>query len=235
MDNIFNTDKCILVYYPPGASGKFLINCLCLNEEFVPLIQVENHYDDLSSEQKQQEFLFSLLVNHTAEEGSFVWSDFNTSDNIFYQVNSIKTNTSAYQTLQELSRSVSLRYAIHNNKYFFKNAHNEMEMAFFKYVVWKNATLMKFTNIKEWVDKRNDNTNSIIKYNSIPKYDDSGLGADVTFDVSSLLNRDAYICEYKKLLSFFNVKEKNVDKVIQFYDIYKPYILGENDMKRGKR
>ena len=89
---MLDSEYCIILAYPHGASGKFLINCLCMNKEFCPQVPI-NTLLALHQENIQQEFILKKLQTFINENpNTFEWNDLSFGDSSFFNVDNFDTH-----------------------------------------------------------------------------------------------------------------------------------------------
>jgi hypothetical protein len=127
---IFQTDRCVLVAFEPGASGNFLLNALCFHSQFQP--HTRGVFLDHS---QQREFIRQQLdlqiTNSTKEE----WNHFNTSELDFYGVQGMAYRSQKFVDIPDSSISQhcqqilaqqgghNIQRCIDQQRYFFKIVH----------------------------------------------------------------------------------------------------------------
>jgi len=161
----FNTDKIVIVYYPGGTGGKFLLNCLALGSNSVfqeADLATQQLNNKFSSDQKIQMLLTRL------ENVSNQWNDLNMS-NLNYSGITNNTYLEEYKQSKYIwpFKSVVQNTVDHDN-YFFLTAPTP------KYLsamlgIWPNAQLIILENYKNFLNNyRQEYINDInINYESV--------------------------------------------------------------------
>lgn len=171
-----NTDKHVIVYYPGGAGGKFLINCLSFAPNVVMFDQdLVNLTDPLEKYHTVMDRLNSVTTS---------WNDLSMSaaDFMYGSRGSIQTvnrntvdlmkNTGIVK--QELINSVAWPDHIitlsNQDKIFFAAAHSIDEL-FVLTKIWPNSTIINFVNHGRFVNQyrpwRIEQNTNLQDYNSI--------------------------------------------------------------------
>ena len=221
MDEIFSTDRCILLIYPPGASGKFLSNCLSMHSRFV-----YQHVNAIFNKTPIQRFArLMTLINENKMLLKYRWNDLCLGDWQFFGISNYMDDKSSIITHQTNLYNNHIHYAaikeiISENKYFFRVCHNVAEFNFYN-EMWPNNKTILFYNTEEWINVRNsgciqfnwdDNKPIQIEQSTTTNY--------FKFDCLSFCSKENFIKEYTQLLAKFELLPENLDFVSIIYDEY---------------
>ena len=141
----FATDRIIIVNYPGGAGGKFLMNSLALSQQAV---LSHRNLTSLSSEQK-----LDLLYTRYESMNTPSWRDLDLGCIQLFGNNRSIVNINA-----QVSESPRWQYSsiipklIEQNKYFFVVAHNSNQLAWLLQT-WPNAKIIRFINYLDFIQK----------------------------------------------------------------------------------
>ena len=151
----FNTNNIVIVSYPIGAGGKFLINCLGLSDlaVFQDANSAEQQLDGKLSINDKIEYLSNAVINSTNNN----WNDLNLGCMQLFGVNSvyylmypvdlIKQTMMFHPVIKRLSKK---------NLKFFLVAHSPCCLE--KYLLtWPNAKIIQFENTKNFISFRQKN------------------------------------------------------------------------------
>lgn len=221
--NIFETDKCILIVFKSGASGKFLSNCLGFNHNF----HIQSKFYFKKNNQQIDWLIKNLnefkLKFNCEEDYQKNWQDLNLGDQEFYNVinfefnNNIQLEEIKIKQKKEFIKSHMLHECVKNNKFFFKVCHDEHVFLFYKQI-WKNAKIIIFKNQKQYIQnirKYQENLDYIQEFDNLLYEKNS-----ITFDCMCFHKWDLFLEEYTKILNFLNCNIENTEKLKNFYDIY---------------
>jgi hypothetical protein len=133
----FNTGKITLVNYPPGAGGKFLINCCALSNQAV--------FQDkkLATLKLSTDAKIKLLVDRIDSTPSGDWGDLSMGcAQLFGDARLDYTNITAYNhVIHSLSNGDDV---------FFKAVHSDIFAKQWK-SQWKNAMVVNFVNCNRFI------------------------------------------------------------------------------------
>lgn len=171
-----NTDKHVIVYYPGGAGGKFLINCL----SFAPnVVMFDQDLVNLTDPLEKYHIVLDRLNSVTTS-----WNDLlmSSADFMYGSHGSIQTvnrntvdlmkNTGIVK--QELINSIAWPDHIislsNQDRIFFSTAHSIDEL-FVLTKIWPNSTIINFVNHGRFVNQyrpwRIEQNTNLQDYNSI--------------------------------------------------------------------
>jgi len=144
----FNTDKIIIVVYPNGAGGKFLINCLGLSDDCV-FQSAELAVRQLCGKFTQQDKIAYLLdkLNNTTEK----WDDLDLHTPYLFGINSSEY---MIKHINDINFNRCIEPLINlNQHYLFITAH---QYALVEACItgWPNARIILFENTEKFVSER---------------------------------------------------------------------------------
>lgn len=143
----FDSNRLIVPLYPPGAGGKFLINCLALN------LQVEFQHRDLvgsfgSTEEKYQ-FLLERLQNASSQ-----WDDLGLGCIELVQMNhASRLDRPIDETKYLLNTNKILEQLSDSGRYFSLVAHTLEDIRYFR-SLWPNCRVIVFINNERFIQSR---------------------------------------------------------------------------------
>ena len=154
----YETNKIVFVCYPPGAGGKFLINCLGLSDSAV--LQHQNLIN-LTKEQKQK-YLFNQITNYKKTDA---WGDLGLGCNQLLGDLELTGTLEHGAILGMLEvglpfNDTGIKLSNQTNKDFFYVCHDE-DVRATNMKVFPNAKQIHFINNKEFLNKRHDYKNFI--------------------------------------------------------------------------
>lgn len=153
----FDADNIVIPFYPTGAGGKFLINCLGLSDnaffqdsELVKLQLASK----LSREDK-----FNLLINRLSEVNN-TWNDLSMGCNLLLGVDAHQYldyfNPKSAEELQSIPFDPIVETISKQNKLFFVIAHSVFMLNPLLHA-WKNAKVILFKNSEPFIKKYDRN------------------------------------------------------------------------------
>jgi len=213
--NIFSTNKCILLVYNIGASGKFISNCLGFNKNFH--IQSNGYF---SKPIDQINWLLKTLSAYK-EKNLHFWNDMDLGDNQFFKTKNLLPEDKVNSELIELHKSFilkskTLEKCLENNKFFFRVCHTEKDLDFYK-KIWPNSKIIVLTNQNEYIKNYRKNFEIQIKeeFFNFESYNNF-----CTINCLKLITWNSFYQEYQKLLNFFDCELENINLLRNFYDLY---------------
>lgn len=219
--NIFDTKYCILFCYPKGASGKFVLNSLAMNSNF--LLQIPFNLDNnLKYLGNYEEYPLIQLKNFIkSKKSKSDWKDFGTGDNLFFGtknivppgIHEVDPDLESYK--QQLK--ISMSTAAYGKKYFFRICHNQHAYNFYR-KIWKNAHTINFINCSKWLHFRNKQLSIRDQYPIENKISD--IESNLEFNVETLFDFENFINEYTKILNYFGLRIENIELITEFYQTY---------------
>jgi hypothetical protein len=150
-------DKIVIVCYPPGAGGKFLINNLGLNNQTVfqdsklALLQINNNfsYDDKLA------YIFSQFEKTLQNQ---YWDDLGLGCRELFGIDTINYQTIYPEILSTMFKTV-VKKIISENLFLFAVAHDTLVLRR-QLNFWVNAKVIGFTNSTNFINTRNLNSYS---------------------------------------------------------------------------
>ena len=209
----FNTDRIILVYYPSGAGGKFLINSLGLSDKSV--FQSQN----LAKKQLKEQFTKKDKINYLISEINKInntWNDLNLGcEEMFGRaaqgVRSLKIQNLSDDTRNLFDFPNVIEHIIKQNYYFFLVCHDITTLA--KTLnFWPNAQVIEFVNyipFQKKYRKIDDNQYSMFKGASWP---DNFPSIQEYLNLESAVQLD--IENYYTGFRYFRNNKKQANRVI---------------------
>ena len=200
----YNTDRLVIVSYPMGAGGKFLINCLGVSDN--ACLQDWELYN-LSSIEKKQLILDRLSATpygtwNDLELGCFKMFEYNVDGLTADEIHQIEFG---FQTIIDISN---------NNKYFFQTTHTEKDHEQLC-CAFPNATTINFTNSR-----------SIHRNICKPIRDDLTVHSDYTFDVDNYNNIPKLLEDIRMFYSIFGMQDFDNEFVTKYYLSWQDKING---------
>lgn len=217
MHELFNTDRCVLLIYPRGASGKLLSNCLSMHDDFT-----FQHIKTALYPSPRDRFE-NLLSRIDQAKSADTWNDLGLGDFELYGTAcwpaDAPVSVATYQqsVLNAKLHARGLLRLMHDEKYFFRICHNLPEYEFYKQV-WPNSQQILLTNANTWLRQRNRGRHQFGERPAIEGR--SMLGSYHEFDCNSFADKDLFIQEYVRLLESFELVPMNLDLVSKIYHAY---------------
>lgn len=226
-NDIFLNDSCIIVSYPPGASGKFLINCLSFNTRIQPMILPV--FDD---HQRQMGLLNLKLDNFIKHGIKEEWNDLDMGDLEFFNVHNFydydmlgknfNSLIEIYKTRVQKNSHLSIVPCLKQNKFFFKELHTTNETQFYR-KVWPNSKLIIIENTVDYVKLRYRGTKRTV----FEEIDSSLFDNRYLFSCPSFLKWEEFEKEYSRLLDHLGLEPEYMDEMKIFYTKYIDYWFGD--------
>jgi len=159
----FDTDNVVIVAFPTGAGGKFLINCLGISSRCV-LQDASFVKQDLSG-QLDSGKKFNIIRDRILRIRGY-WNDLNFG--FMYTGASIEDYRSYYKNndFSVFDFNPDLEKVINENRLFFLEAHDADDIKTFS-KVWPNAKLILFKNCLEFILERNARSDAVEEWNRI--------------------------------------------------------------------
>lgn len=221
--DIFLNDSCIILSYPPGASGKFLINCLSFNSRIQPMVLpvFDNHQRQIRLLNLKLE---SFIKNNTKEE----WNDLEMGDTEFYSVanfyhetmvdKNIDVLVETYRDRVRKTSHLNIVPCLEQNKFYFKEMHAVSETQFYRRV-WPNSKHIIIENTTDYVKLRYRG----MKKKIIDDIDQSLFDNFHLFNCMSFLKWTDFEKEYVKILDYLGLEPEYMDELKEFYTQYMNY------------
>ena len=233
-NNIFQTDRCVLVAYQPGASGHFLMSSLCFHSQFQP--QTRGVFLDHS---QQRAFIRQQLDHHIARSDRKSWRDFNMTELEFYGLWGLRYDYNEFnRPFTELPDSYISQYrqqmltqqgganvqrCIDQNRYFFKELHRLIELNAHRRC-WPNSQTILLVNSESYVERRYQGvTAAQPKIVTDIAQAQSLVDSSRHWDCEWFLDWTAFIQGYTALLATFDLEPENVTELQAFYQAYINY------------
>ena len=157
------------VLYPRGAGGKFLINCLSLNDKAV--------FQDKKLAQDQLDKNFTVddkvqYINKHLEiaKQTKVWNDLLLGDNELFTMKSESYTDTFPEYVRRKLKTPVIKNCMTNKLHLFTVTHNFIWMKY-KLKIWTNGKLIVFKNHKNFINNR-DYENKVIDFWNIIKAED---------------------------------------------------------------
>lgn len=228
---IFQTDRCVLVAYSPGASGNFLINCLCFHSQFQP--KWRRIFEDTGT---KIAFIQAQLDYQTKSRREH-WRDFNMQDMHFYNVRGLWYEPGPGRPFERLPDQYldyhqqelihkgtgNIQQCIDQELYFFKGLHRSMELDAYRRI-WPRARVILLVNSEDYITARYRDVISPqpLVATDIAQVRDT-VDPDLCWDCDWFLSWDSFILGYTRLLAKFDLEPENVPELQHFYQTYIRY------------
>ena len=219
-NDIFLNDNCIILTYPVGSSGKFLINCLSFNSRIQPLVLpvFEDH-------QRQMRLLNLKLDNFIKNKTKIEWNDLEMGDAEFYSVfnfyhetmedKNIDTLVELYRERVQKNSHLNIVPCLQQNKFYFKEMHAISETKFYQQV-WPNSKHIIIENTVDYVKLRYEG----VKKSILGDFDSSHFSNYHSFNCASFLKWTEFEKEYIKILDYLGLEPEYMDELHDFYTKY---------------
>jgi len=236
-------DNAIILYYPPGAGGKFLISCLCLADN-VAFPDVEIAYDQLHHGLSQTQ-KYDILSNAiTAAQDK--WNDFLLMPSYFAFGAGKHQNNYNFGVLKFLIDNIDQEFNIteflvpdaiidkikKQKMYFLTFTHSIFQFYFFSQY-WKDSFFINFKNsinfsekyrkkyIQQYIDK-NDNYNLFRYVNGIRRKYNYIAGVDwPSFNIVLNKELDEYSTVVNEIKTHYPEIFKDLNQMHYLIDFYK--------------
>jgi len=209
---IFDSDLAVLVQYPTGAGGKFIINCLSFHPMFHPQ---STHF--IARVDDRIDYITKALIDYDG----YNWNDLNMGCQQFFDVASLFPDKYGLETVNHLSdiRRKSLAVllpCLANNLHFFKTTHTPQQAEFYQRV-WPNAKRIVMVNCADFITARNGKCHRDWKVRDMLEGVD--LDGAFLFDGKALLDWTDLTREYQRLLAWFGYSPANMGSLKSFMRI----------------
>lgn len=228
MEINWNTDRLIVLYYPPGASGKFLHGCLAISTQvefqhkdllnkFVSSVDKFRYFSNLVAPPngKRPDYDFGLgciqLLNLSSEP------EYNLGDTV-----KIKKQFATSTTLSKLTNG---------NNYFFIIVHDPAHLPLFLNI-WPNSNIIQIHNSIRWINYRKIPLSTRFP---LELFDNLSLIPDVyknrllTFNADSFFNKEMFINQLLTLYTKLNLNDFNSEYMERLFDLYIRHISSLNN------
>ena len=217
----FHSTYAVIMYYPKGAGGKFLINALNLSPNcfFQDPRAIKKTLKGYFSVPARKQFLTDKW-NDYFQSGSTTWHDLKMGDHCYYKFPQQSNNDSL--RIEQLYGSTNSGKKISHlfkkfmpevtasKKYFFLIAHNPVMLnSYLKF--WINPTIITFINSQHILQKRYLNKLSWPVPNPYGQYalKSPNIYARrfniIRFDAESLLTSKNFLIGFKKISARLNI------------------------------
>lgn len=222
---IFDTDKLIIVCYPSGAGGKFLINCLGLSDTavFQDSLLASQQLNGLFTQQDKINLLLQRL-DETVDE----WHDLDLGCGQLFGCGNLLYLGEYPELILSYEFPDCIQSLIKFNKhYFFIVAHNTIFLE--KYLdIWKNAKVIMFENSQEFIRSSNRENSSRffnIHNRKINEFKDKFPRVLTTWDTNWYFSSEQTVAEIKKLYETLNLDGFNPDIILNYYHAWQNKLL----------
>jgi hypothetical protein len=215
--NRIPNSKINVIYYPPGAAGHLLSNCLMLADNSATmsmrqsLDMLDGHFDQ---DRKFNEMMFRLkgITKGTP------WGDLGTPDHLdclYYEASP--------------HRNIDLKYLIDNNLHIFDLIHTDQEIQRLNKIVNINS-IIQFSPSEEFVVRRR----SINNFHELHNYTPNKLNhliskksycQVINWTPNDLLTDD-YINSIEEIYIKLGLTNFNRDYIIEYIKLWKHKVLG---------
>ena len=230
MEINWNTDRLIVLYYPRGASGKFLHGCVALST------QVEFQHKELLDRFNSVDEKFKHFKNLLSPpDGSPPKFDFGLGCN---QLLDLSTETLDYNTemptypdsrvakvKEQLSTSSTLWSLTNRNNYFFIVVHDPAHLLLYK-KLWPCARILQIINSTKWITHRKFSTSQRIPphlFDMVSLIPDQYIDTLMTFDANSFFNKKMFVKQieniYKKLELTNDFDQSYIETLFDLYTV----------------
>lgn len=164
---MFDYKNLTRVCYPQGAGGKFLINCLALNNEAVLQDRklAQQQLDGKFTVADKLNYIFNRL-QITKENRQ--WDDLQLGCGNLFEVGSNRYLDTFPEILKNRLTTITTRNCIDNNLHLFLISHDFVLMEH-QARIWTGSKLIVFTNYRNFVSQRS-NYHLNFDYNSLQQY-----------------------------------------------------------------
>lgn len=161
----FQTDRLVIVQYPAGSGGKFLMNCLGLSND-VFLQDINLAIEQIQGNLSPQKKLDLLIERMSASKNS--WTDLNMGCFSFFGVYlTIESTECLYPELAYgMQWNKQLREVYDSGKIFFIVSQTARTTRWFKQI-WPNAKIINFYNTQPFFEKYRQNFTRLPQYHHV--------------------------------------------------------------------
>lgn len=143
-----STDKLLLAFYPPGAGGKFLLNCLGLSK-FVVLQDATLAGKQLKNQLSEKKKLTELLCR--LSKVNYAWNDLELGCFGLFGEHKFKNCPPSVRTLNQMKLNPIISQLSHSDQYFPLVVHTGSSLHCIM-SHWPNAKIIQFINYKSFVE-----------------------------------------------------------------------------------
>lgn len=216
-----DTTNFIIIWYHNYSGGKFMLNCLALNE-----LALFPH-DILAQKQIEGEFTVEDKMDYLRSElgkitkGMF-WTDLNLSDNIFFGFDK--------REYADPWRGIHYKPIVKDVSFseykFFRASHDIREVRNIT-KIWKNAKIILFTHPHAYVEKRAKNDPKIRIYYEQLKYHEEHLeelrnfpNVIYEFDVRKYESETETLDAVRDLYEILDLPNYNREFLSEYYNLW---------------
>lgn len=219
------------VVYPSATGGKFLINCLGLNDKAI------FQHKELAQKQMDGKFTVEDKINYINEQLSISletgnWYDLNLGDAELYNRYTDRTSYPYPEFLYKKQKTAILKKCIENKLHWFTVEHSLQELESQK-KVWTNSNVIIYKNYKNFLKER-VGVHSIIKdlwrnlkgeswgsckaprdleeYNELPNFIKKELAEDYEDRIYQ------YLEDEEELYTLWHVYSKKLEKKFKVFE-----------------
>lgn len=220
----YNANRLVVVSYPMGAGGKFLINCLSVSKD--ACLQDWNLHD-LTPKQKKQ-----LIFDRLSTTSKGTWNDLNLGGFMYFEDNLAQRTTTVTNALKnsvlllatEQEQSLNSEYQkivsiIKENRYHFHHTHNEEE---YVHIIntFPNCRTINFVNCAQLRRKSYTSTFTDTDFDlrSPDLSIDLNIQSEFTFDVSNYKTKKDTLDSVQKFYEHLNMKDFDSIFIAEYYE-----------------
>ena len=214
----FETANIVIVTYPAGAGGKFLLNCLGLSENFLLQdinLAIQQIQGLLTTEKK-----FNLLQQRLRKITT-TWNDLDLGCRELFGVDNIRYHRPVIKAQDIDSFNPELKTVIDSNCYFGSVNHSAYTLKK-QLDVWNNATVIRLINTNDFVYhwRPYQVIESNNEYNSfsdieLPNVD---IKKTIAWDCNNYFDADQFVHSMQELYKKFGLSDFDPDAIKILYD-----------------
>jgi len=191
----YNTDKLVIVAYPTGAGGKFLINCLGISED--ACLQDWELYNLTSIEKK------ALILDRMGATPKYTWNDLDLGCFKQFEYNIDGLTADEIRKIEfEFNEVIDIS---NGDKYFFQTTHNKRD-----YIELCNAFPKAHTiNLISCNQLERDIYSST---------NDLDIKSEFTFDVINYKNKKDTLNGVRRFYDYLNMKDFDSIFISEYYE-----------------
>jgi len=191
----YNTDKLVIVAYPTGAGGKFLVNCLGVSE--VACLQDWELYN-LTPKQKKQ-----LILDRLASTPKGTWQDLDLGCFKMFENNLDGMTVKEIHSIDwEFQKIVDIS---NGSKYYFQVTHNAQDHAELVNA-FPNTRTINFVNSNQ------------LKRNIYKPIEDINVKAEFIFDVTNYKDRSNTLNSVQEFYNHFGLQDFDRNFILDYYE-----------------
>ena len=230
MEINWNTDRLIVLYYPQGASGKFLHGCVALST------QVEFQHKELLNRFNSVEEKFKHFKNLLSPpDGSLPKFDFGLGCNELLDLSTEKPDyniempnypeSRVAKVKEQLSTSSTLSSLTNRNNYFFLVVHDPAHLLLYK-KLWPCAQILQIINSTRWITHRKFKLSQRLPphlFDMVSLIPDQYIDTLMSFDANSFFNKKMFVKQieniYKKLELTNDFDQSYIETLFDLYTV----------------